>query len=235
LAPFIEKEPDMAAFIIACASSKGGCGKTTLAVAIAGVYASNGSSVLLVDADSRKRLQEEWYNPETLSPKIKVISSRVEDVETDVSKNRDVFDVIIIDVEGSANWALAQALQVAHFSLVPSNVSFQDLKDAQKVYNYVESINKESKRYRHCWIVWNRVPTAIRSKEMKATMDEAVTSGLPILTTIHERDAYKAMFSYQTTLDKLREDEAVPSAGKAEQEIAILISAMHEKLEAQAA
>ncbi|MFP1132905.1 AAA family ATPase [Asticcacaulis sp. W401b] len=223
------------AFIIACASSKGGCGKSTLAVAIAGVYASNGTSVLLIDADARRRLEDEWFNAKTVSANIHVVSTRSDDLSKTVESYRDKYDVIIIDVEGSANWGLAEAIKAADFCLVPSNVSFQDLRDAQKVYDHVDSLNKESKRYRHCWIVWNRVPPAIRSKEMTATMEEAVQNGLPVLGTIHERDAYKAIFSYQSTLDKLREGNAVPSAAKAESEIARLITAMHDELEKKAA
>lgn len=222
-------------FIIACASSKGGCGKSTLAVAIGGVYASNGSSVLLIDADTRRRLEDEWYNPKTVSSNISVISTRSEDIAKAVDSHRDKYDVIIIDVEGSANWGLAEAIKAADFCLVPSNVSFQDLRDAQRVYDHVESLNSESKRYRHCWIVWNRVPPAIRSKEMTATMEEAVSNGLRVIGTVHERDAYKAMFSYQSTLDKLREGNAVPSAAKAESEIARLITSMHDELQKKAA
>lgn len=222
------------AFIIACASSKGGCGKTTLAVAMAGVYASNGSSVLLLDADTRKRLEEEWYNPKSVHPMIKVLSVGADDIGKVCQANQDIFDVIIIDVEGSANWALAKALMAADFTLIPAKVSYQDVKDAWKVYETVRGFNDESRRYRHCWIVWNGLPPAIRSREMTNTMAEAVTGGLPVLTAITELDAFRALFSYQTTLDVLKAntdpDTKIPSAKRAEAEIAHLITLMHDKM-----
>ncbi len=222
------------AFIIACASSKGGCGKTTLAVAMAGVYASNGSSVLLLDADTRKRLEEEWYNAKSVHPMIKVLSVGADDISKVCQANQDTFDVIIIDVEGSANWALAKALMAADFTLIPAKVSYQDVKDAWKVYETVKGFNDESRRYRHCWIIWNGLPPAIRSREMTNTMAEAVRDGLPVLAAITELDAFRALFSYQTTLDVLKAntdpETKIPSAKRAEAEIAHLITLMHDKM-----
>lgn len=41
-------------------SSKGGAGKTTVAILLAGEYALRGNSVLLIDADNRQNLSEWW-------------------------------------------------------------------------------------------------------------------------------------------------------------------------------
>jgi hypothetical protein len=69
---------------------------------------------------------------------------------------------------------------------------------------------------------------------MTNTMAEAVRDGLPVLTAITELDAFRALFSYQTTLDVLKAntdpDTKIPSAKRAEAEIAHLITLMHDKM-----
>ena len=45
---------------ISVISSKGGAGKTTVAILLAGEYALRGQNVLMIDADNRKNLSEWW-------------------------------------------------------------------------------------------------------------------------------------------------------------------------------
>ncbi|MDW9906533.1 AAA family ATPase, partial [Sinorhizobium meliloti] len=45
---------------ISAVSGKGGAGKTTAVILIAGEYALQGKRVLLIDADGRQNLQEWW-------------------------------------------------------------------------------------------------------------------------------------------------------------------------------
>lgn len=218
-------------YVIANASSKGGCGKSTLTVALAGIYAKSGISVLIIDADARKRLAEEWYDPTRLPASISVLTANHDNLTQTIRDQKSKYDVILVDVEGTASLTLAQAVHNADFVLIPANVSTQDLRDAAKVVEYANDINADSRKKRAIGVVWNRVLPAIRSREMTQTMQSALESGLPILFTVHERDAYKALFSFSTVLDRLT-PAAVPSAPKAEQEILRLAEAIGTAIEA---
>lgn len=203
--------------VIACASSKGGSGKSTLTVALASVYShSEDVSVLIVDADARKRLIEEWYDPDMVPSNITVIAANSDNLRTVIRENDSKYSVIIIDVEGSASLTLAQAISAADFVLIPSNISTQDLRDAIKVVQFAAEVNADSKRQRAVGLVWNRAPF-IMSREAKATMAAAEGEGVPVVHTVYERDAYKAVFSYSTVLQRLA--GTIPSAPKALNEI----------------
>jgi chromosome partitioning protein len=205
-------------YVIANASSKGGCGKSTITVALAGIYAKGGFKVLIIDADARKRLSDEWYDESRVNENIDIVSANHDTLRDLLVENIKKYQVLIIDVEGSASLTLAQAIQYADIVLVPANVSTQDVRDANKVVKHALDVNADSKKKRAIGVIWNRVPPAIKSREMLATMEQGRALNLPILFTIHERDAYKALFSYSTTLDRL-DPQDVPSAAKAEQEI----------------
>lgn len=212
-------------YVIACASSKGGCGKSTLTVALAGIYAKGGFKVLIIDADARKRLHDEWYDADRVNPNIDIITANHDTLHDLLKEHRKNYQVLIIDVEGSASLTLGHAINYSDIVLVPANVSTQDLRDANKVVKHAMDINADSKRKRAIGVIWNRVPTAIKSREMLATLEQGRELGLPILYNVHERDAYKALFSYSTTLDML-DVKDVPSKVKAEQEIFALADAI---------
>lgn len=52
------------AICISLVSGKGGAGKTTAVILVAGEYALHGKQVLLVDADGRQNLNEWWSRSE---------------------------------------------------------------------------------------------------------------------------------------------------------------------------
>ena len=61
-------------------SSKGGAGKTTVAILLAGEYALRGKRVLLIDADNRQNLSEWWKlsRTRTMCPPISISSQRLD-------------------------------------------------------------------------------------------------------------------------------------------------------------
>ena len=205
------------ATVITLASSKGGCGKSTLSVVLAGVYAASDYRVLLIDADARQRLADEWYDADRVPQTITIDRATHVNLGEKIAKARANFDVIIVDVEGSASLTLAQGVFNADCVLIPANKSMPDFRDAMGVVALVQQYNGAGNSQRAYGIVWNRVPPAIKSREMDNTAKYAIDAGVPILFEMCERDAYRAMFSYSTVLTKLDKKE-VPGVNKAVEE-----------------
>lgn len=200
------------ATVICLASSKGGCGKTTLTAVLAGVYATD-YRVLIIDADAQARLADGWYDPDRVPANITMAKADHKAIGPMISEARKNYDVILIDVEGSASLTLANAVFNSDCVLIPANKSTPDLRDAMGVVDLVRQYNSQGGD-RAYGLVWNRVPPAIKSREMDNTAKAAVEAGAPVIFEVCERDAYRSMFSYSTTLTKLDKRE-VPGVAKA--------------------
>ena len=62
--------------IIAIVNQKGGCGKTTTTVNLAGCLAAAGERVLVVDMDHRRTPPSHWGSPRTSSTRTSTTCSR---------------------------------------------------------------------------------------------------------------------------------------------------------------
>lgn len=203
--------------VICLASSKGGPGKSTLTVVLAGVYAVSNYKVLIIDADAQRRLASEWYDASRLPENISVTTATHIDIAEKIAWARDHFDVILVDVEGSASLTLANGVYNSDCILIPANKSTMDLKDALATAALVEQYNAKSTVRRAYGLVWNRVPPALKSREMENTAKAALDAGVPIIYEVCERDAYRSIFSYGTILARLDKKE-VPGIAKAVEE-----------------
>lgn len=203
--------------VICMASSKGGPGKSTLTVVLAGVYAASNYSVLIIDADAQQRLASEWYDPSRAPDNISVTTATHSTIAEKIARGRETFDVVIVDVEGSASLTLANGVYNSDCILIPANKSTMDLKDAMATAALVQQYNANSATQRAYGIVWNRVPPALRSREMDNTARTAIDAGIPIVFEVCERDAYRSIFSFSTTLNRLDKRE-VPGIAKAVEE-----------------
>jgi chromosome partitioning protein len=215
--------------VIAMASSKGGCGKSTTALILAGAYAADGYTVHIIDAHRSGRL----FNWASFGAKPEAITaSRADEknLRQEVERARQVADVVLIDVEGSANASVAFAIGYADAVIVPANPSAPDVEDAINTVKLVRDMAGVARRVIPHALLWSRVPAAIRSREMAALEVQIREGGIPVLGRVHERTAYKSLFSYATTLDHLPPAE-VPGVEKAKAEAANLAASVGELLQ----
>ena len=97
-----------AAAVIATANSKGGCGKSTTILILAGEYAAQGLRVHIIDADPKRRLVK-WAQAGAKPDAISVSDAGAAKIRDEIEKASSVADVVLIDVEGTANAALTLA------------------------------------------------------------------------------------------------------------------------------
>lgn len=107
--------------ILAVGNVKGGVGKTTLALNLAIVRASDGREVLLVDGDEQGTalLFTELRTAELGAPGYTAVRLQGTALRTQVRQLAPKYDDLIIDVGGRDTGSLRAALTVAHTLVIP--------------------------------------------------------------------------------------------------------------------
>jgi chromosome partitioning protein len=187
---------------LAIANCKGGSGKSTAAVILAGEYMARGARVHLVDADPRRRLSR-WAEAGMKPAAITVSEANANTMREAIAAGLDKADLVIVDVEGSQNAALTLAVAYASAALIPANISPPDVEDALATVSLVRDMADAARRTIPHGILWSCVPAAIRSREMlscELAIDQAL---IPVLGRVYQRAAFSALFSFSTVLDQL--------------------------------
>lgn len=211
--------------VIAMASSKGGCGKSTAALILASAFAADGYRVHIIDADRSGRLAR-WAQVGAKPAGITASQADEKTMRAEIDRAKAAAEVVLIDVEGSANLSVAMAITHADAVIVPANPSAPDVEDAVSTVALIRDLQSGRRPIPHA-LLWSRVSTAIRSREMVALAAQVAEGGIPVLGQVYDRTAYKALFSFATTLDQLPPAE-VPGLAKAQAEAADLASAVVE-------
>jgi chromosome partitioning protein len=194
------------AAVIAAASSKGGCGKSTTILILAGEYAAQGYRVHIIDSDPKKRLLK-WGQAGVKPKAITVSEANSATMRAEIEKARTLTDVVLIDVEGSANAALTLAVAYANLVIIPATISPPDVEDGLATVKLVQDMAHASRRQIPHGFLWSNVPPAIRSREMVNLESQVEQAGVPVIGRITQRTAFSSLFSFQTTLDELPPSE----------------------------
>lgn len=107
--------------IIVFGNQKGGVGKTTLSVGVAGSLAQQSKSVFFVDTDPQLSSSEQLLD----HARIKYAKHQGGDLDTLLPKLRD-FDYVIVDTPSGVNAALQSTLKVADLLVIPVKPSPYD-------------------------------------------------------------------------------------------------------------
>ena len=182
----------MAATILTVASTKGGAGKTTIIMALAGTLAAEGFHVAVVDADPNCAYAS-WANHAYEGAKVEV---RAEADETRLADAIDELapyaDLLLIDTAGFGNRAALLAIATADAVLVPCTPSRADIEQAEKTLRLIEGAARATRRPIPSRVVPSRIKllTAV-SKHAVAELDGAKL--LRTETVIGDRVAFAEM------------------------------------------
>lgn len=190
------------AAVIAAASCKGGCGKSTTILILAGEYAAQGYRVHIIDADPRGRLVK-WAQAGVKPESITASAADSATLRTEIEKAKAAADVVLIDVEGSANAAVALAVASADVVIVPATISPPDVEDGITTIKLIQDMAAVARRTIPHGFLWSAVPPAIRSREMISLEAQVAEAGIPVIGRIAHRSAFASLYSFQTTLDEL--------------------------------
>jgi chromosome partitioning protein len=138
--------------ILTVGNTKGGVGKTTLAVNLAITRANAGRSVLLVDGDEQRSAASftELRNDALGAPGYTAVSLDGPAIRTQVQQLAPKFDDVVIDVGGRNTASLRAALTVSDALLIPTMPSTFDvwaIDDIAEVLNEARALNPDLKTY----------------------------------------------------------------------------------------
>jgi len=178
---------------ILIANPKGGSGKTTLSINIAGYLASRGHKVAMLDLD-RQKSASQWLSTRPSSlPAIGLINAGVE--------KSAVKDWLVIDSPAGLHGKnLEHALKLAHKVIVPIAPSLFDIQASREFLEVLSHEKAVRKGRTFVGVVGMRMAPHTRA----ATTLEQFIAGLdlPVLAYLRETQAYvNAAFEGKTLFD----------------------------------
>jgi len=184
-------------------SPKGGVGKTTSALLIADRL-SDETTVTVIDADPNrpvKRWHEGGHSPSNLRVVSEVNEENVIEV---IESAAEQSTFVIVDLEGTANKIVLLAVSQADLVIIPSQGSQLDAEQASRAIRVIRQQEKMSKRSVPFSMLLTRTGTAVKTRTLTHLVNSLKQSGIPVLKTqLHEREAFRAVFSFRQRLSKL--------------------------------
>jgi chromosome partitioning protein len=189
---------------ISFASSKGGAGKSTSAVVLATELAERGATITVIDGDPNQpvsRWSRKPGRPETLA----VIGGVTEETLLDtIDEAARKTTFVIVDLEGSANLMVAQAMSRADLVIIPTKGSELDAIEAIKVIKFVGRQERAYHRPIPYAVLITQTNPVVRSRTLKSLEQDLFQQGIPMFgTALNDRDAFRAIFSFGGGLSSL--------------------------------
>ncbi len=194
----------MPARVLTLVNQKGGCGKSTLSMQLAGTMAKD-YSVLVVDADSQgtatrwaSAAPDETPFPATLAG----LSAAGEKLHREVAKYIHTFDVIVIDCPPAVDSIIPQsALLIADLALVPIIPSPPDLWAGMAIRHLIESLSMTNSSLIARLVINQLQPRTRLSQKVVEILPEFE---IPLVETqIHQRTAYRESAAYGCTVHQM--------------------------------
>lgn len=190
---------------ISFASSKGGAGKSTSAVLLSTELAQRGTTVTIIDADPNQpvlRWSRKLGKPETLT----VIGGVSEETLIDtIDEAARTTAFVIVDLEGTASVMVAHAMTRSDLVIIPTKGSELDGIEAAKVIQFIGRQERAYNRKIPFAVLFTQTNPVVRPRTLKSLEADMLKRGIPVLgTPLHERDAYRAIFSFGGTLSELK-------------------------------
>jgi chromosome partitioning protein len=217
---------------IAFVSPKGGVGKTTsaflLSTALAKLY-----DVTVIDADPNHPIKT-WARGGNTPERLSIVSDVDEDtiierIEDAASKT----PFVVVDLEGTASKTVVYAISQADFVVIPTQGSQLDANEASRAIRVVLQSEKMTGKAKPYAVLLTRTSPLIRTRGLAHIQNGLIDAGIPVLETeLNERDAFKAVFSFQQTLDGLSAAD-VPNLDKAKANVEDLAREILAKLAAE--
>lgn len=167
--------------IITVASSKGGVGKTLVAMMLTSRLAAEGLRVAAIDADPNGALAD-WranvWEGATFDIEAEPDAARLAHRIPDLASTSDV---LIVDTAGFGNQAAAAAIASADAVVVPMLSSRADIAEATRTVHLTQGLARAARRDIPARVLRNKVNA--RTAVAQHARGEVESAGLPLLAT----------------------------------------------------
>jgi chromosome partitioning protein len=115
---------------------------------------------------------------------------------------------VVVDLEGTAAKIVLLAVSQADLVIVPTQGSQLDAEQASRALRLIKQQEKMSRRPVPYTVLLTRTSVAIRTRNMAHIQRGLIEAGVPVLKSqLHEREAFRAMFSFRQPLERLNSVE----------------------------
>lgn len=217
--------------VIAVVSSKGGVGKTTSTIILAGQFARL-TKVKICDADPNQPAAA-WAELGNVPENLEVIPGVTEDNIIDVIEQAEKeAQFVFVDCAGYASTAVAYAIASAHLVIIPMQGSQLDAREAGRALGLVKKSEKMGRRKIPVRLLITRTNPTIRTKNLDNLQSQFRDAGVGMFEThLNEREAFKSVFSIGGTLENLTPNDvgglekAIENARRLTMEVADVLRA----------
>lgn len=184
-------------------SPKGGVGKTTAALLLASELA-RAAPVTVVDADPNHPIAA-WSKGATLPVNLSVVADVDEDSIIDrIEEAAARTPFVVVDLEGTAAKIVLLAVSQADLVVIPMQGSQLDAEQAGRAIRVLKQHEKMTGRAVPYGVLLTRTSPIIRTRTMGHIQGGLLDAGVPVFASqLNEREAFRAVFSFQQTLENL--------------------------------
>jgi chromosome partitioning protein len=220
--------------VIAAINGKGGAGKTTALMNIAGEYALRGRRVAMIDMDARNNLMKWWTDCQEKDAQpedVEVYSHKTaRGLERWMEENAAAFDHVLIDTPGEDTAIVDPVIAFADLVISPIQPSKREVLGAIDSFQNVLRVNEALGRNCRHGVLRTRITVTVRHTELyrkiRPIIEDKVGTYL-FRTEVFERNVYKDIHNGIGTLQMMEVTEAI---AKARRETQALVGEVDEVL-----
>ncbi|MGE4048844.1 MAG: AAA family ATPase [Acetobacteraceae bacterium] len=199
---------------LSIASAKGGVGKTTVAISVAGELALDGYRVALLDCDLNQHASHFGKIAEieglTVVPAIDE-----KNVLPALRKAQAENDLVVIDLPGGSSTLALKALHRSNFVLIPCQATLPDVRDAIKTVEQIDDAQELASTKIARSLIWTRVMPGFESRSAKHVRKSIEGQGVPVFRTSMMQRAALAEFHLTGKLPRQIEPNGATAANVA--------------------
>lgn len=220
--------------VISAINAKGGAGKTTALMNIAGEYALRGNKVAMIDMDARNNLMKWWtdsVDKDSQPDGIDVLSHKTtRGLETWLTDNASGLDYVLIDTPGEDTSLVDPVIAWSDLVISPIQPSKRELLGAIDSFENVTRVNEVLGRACKHGVLRTRITVTVRHTELyrkiRPILEDRVGTYL-FRTEVFERNVYK---NIHNGIGTLQMQEVTETIARARRETQALVGEVDELL-----
>ena len=168
------------AYVISLGNQKGGVGKTTLTINLAGYFAKKGKKVLVIDADQQETALT-WHSIRQDTSLFDIVGIPEDNIDEKVETLSLNYDYILIDCPPHSANILKSIIVSSDFFIIPLNPSALDVWSSESVVKLLEQAVVYKENIKSAFVINRKiVNTAIGDAIKKVLKNYSI----PLLKTI---------------------------------------------------